>query len=198
MVIEWTKAFFAQLRKLDQTAWRAVARDGMTARVLRAVREKVGNPADAEDIMQDAFCNAMNAIDGFREECSFEGWLRAIALNLALSFLRRKNRRRVYSYDALENGAAALGPRTAATVDPARGLLEQEETAVVRETVAQAKRNGSPSERAFISHAYEGEPVQNIAASEKCSLSSVYRRIEQGRRDFCRRFLCGTRNVFEA
>jgi RNA polymerase sigma-70 factor (ECF subfamily) len=42
------------------------------------------NKYDAEDILQEAFIKVLDKIDEFRNEGSFEGWIRKIVLNTAL------------------------------------------------------------------------------------------------------------------
>lgn len=42
------------------------------------------NPADAEDIVQDAFIKIFEKIHQFKSEGSFEGWIRKIVVNTAL------------------------------------------------------------------------------------------------------------------
>lgn len=52
---------------------------------LRYVRD----PMEAEDILVSAFTKIFEKIDQFKGEGSFEGWLRRIVVNDALTFLRR-------------------------------------------------------------------------------------------------------------
>jgi len=51
-----------------------------------------GNRADAEDVLQDGFVNIFMNISRFRNEGSFEGWMKRIMVNTALGFLRQKNK----------------------------------------------------------------------------------------------------------
>jgi RNA polymerase sigma-70 factor (ECF subfamily) len=71
----------------------------------------VGNAEDAQDVVQDAFLHAYQALDGFKGDSQFFTWLYRIAVNTAIS-LRRKQRVAV-SMDAAREGTAALDP-----VDP--------------------------------------------------------------------------------
>ena len=50
----------------------------------------VKNPMEAEDVVVIAFTKVFERIDQFRSEGSFEGWIRRIAVNEALTHLRRK------------------------------------------------------------------------------------------------------------
>lgn len=48
--------------------------------------------AEAEDVMQDAFVKIFSNIKAFKGNGSFEGWAKRIAVNTALTALKRKNR----------------------------------------------------------------------------------------------------------
>lgn len=59
-----------------------------------------GNRADAEDVLQDGFIKIFNSIKSFRQEGSFEGWMRRIIVNTALNFLRQKKRENFIEFTA--------------------------------------------------------------------------------------------------
>ena len=50
----------------------------------------VGDPDDAEDVMQEAFLKAFAKLKTYRGEVSFGAWLKRIVINKALDFLRVK------------------------------------------------------------------------------------------------------------
>ncbi|HDS06891.1 MAG TPA: sigma-70 family RNA polymerase sigma factor, partial [Bacteroides sp.] len=50
----------------------------------------VGDPDDAEDVMQEAFLKAFTRIGGYRGEVSFGAWLKKIVIHQALDFLRSR------------------------------------------------------------------------------------------------------------
>jgi RNA polymerase sigma factor (sigma-70 family) len=49
----------------------------------------VRDPMDAEDILITAFTKVFDKIGQFKQEGSFEGWIRRIVVNEALTFLRK-------------------------------------------------------------------------------------------------------------
>jgi len=51
-----------------------------------------GNKADAEDVLQDGFVKIYLNISRFRNEGSFEGWMKRIMVNTALCFLKQKTK----------------------------------------------------------------------------------------------------------
>lgn len=50
----------------------------------------VGNPADAEDVMQEAFLNAFRKIDTYQGKVSFGAWLKRIVINRSLDYLKKR------------------------------------------------------------------------------------------------------------
>jgi RNA polymerase sigma factor (sigma-70 family) len=53
----------------------------------------VGDPDDAEDVMQEAFLKAFIKLRTYRGEVSFGAWLKRIVVNKSLDFLRLKKER---------------------------------------------------------------------------------------------------------
>lgn len=53
----------------------------------------VRNPSDAEDVVQEAFLKAFNAIADFRGDSQLSTWLYRIVYNEALMFLRKERKR---------------------------------------------------------------------------------------------------------
>ncbi len=103
----------------------------------------VGNAADAEDVVQEAYLRMFRGLAGFREEARFETWMHRIVVNTALNDLRRLGRfgelmddevsdapapdlveQRAVERDALERGLAALpsGQRTVIVLKDVYGL----------------------------------------------------------------------------
>jgi RNA polymerase sigma-70 factor (ECF subfamily) len=54
----------------------------------------LGSLQDAEDMVQDTFVSAWNALDEFEGRASFKNWLYRIATNACLNFLASRSRRR--------------------------------------------------------------------------------------------------------
>jgi RNA polymerase sigma-70 factor (ECF subfamily) len=68
-----------------------------TQLIYRTMTAILGNPADAQDAMQDTLLNAFKHIGGFQGRSKFSTWLVSIARNSAL--LRLRGRRNVESLD---------------------------------------------------------------------------------------------------
>ena len=87
----------------------------------------VKNPAEAEDLTQQAFLRLFQKIGTFRGDSAFSTWLHRVAVNVVLMHLRRKKPVEV-SIDVPENaGAAEMPPsRTfASTSASMRGAIER-------------------------------------------------------------------------
>ena len=62
-------------------------------RIYRYVAIKIGNKADAEDMTQQVFLNALQSISSFRwRGISFSAWLFRIAHNQVVDYLRKKTK----------------------------------------------------------------------------------------------------------
>ena len=54
-------------------------------------RRMLGNHADADDVVQEAFLKAFLSLGDFRGEAGFYTWLYRIAVNLSLNALRKRH-----------------------------------------------------------------------------------------------------------
>jgi RNA polymerase sigma-70 factor (ECF subfamily) len=99
-------------------------------RAHRAAYLVVHDAAAAEDIAQDAFLAAIDALDRFDRRRPFAPWLHRIVVNRALDWARREALRRRVGED--EPGAAALPePELGAEMMAALRELPPEQRAVV-------------------------------------------------------------------
>jgi RNA polymerase sigma-70 factor, ECF subfamily len=60
---------------------------------------KLGNPADAEDALQDALLSAFKNLNQFKGESQMSTWLTTIVINSARMQLRRRSNRRLVPLD---------------------------------------------------------------------------------------------------
>lgn len=69
------------------------------------IRTVIGDDADAEDLTQECFVRAYGAIVRFRREGTFRTWLTRIAVNVARTYLARRQRaRRTVSLEVATDG----------------------------------------------------------------------------------------------
>lgn len=60
------------------------------------------NREDTNDLLQDVFAKAYRSITKFRGKSTFYTWIYAIATNMTLNFLKKRNRRRGLSLDDID------------------------------------------------------------------------------------------------
>jgi RNA polymerase sigma factor (sigma-70 family) len=83
-------------------------------RVYRHIYYRVGNEADAEDLTQQAFLKAWQAIDRYKRVASpFVAWLMTISHNLVVDFYRTRKDQAYLEADILADDGA-LNPERAA------------------------------------------------------------------------------------
>jgi RNA polymerase sigma-70 factor (ECF subfamily) len=69
-------------------------------RLFNAILRLVGDAEEARELAQEAFTRGLIKLDSFRGDASPYTWLFRIAVNLAISHLRKVQRHRVFSLDA--------------------------------------------------------------------------------------------------
>jgi len=73
-------------------------------RLFQTAMRVLGNPADAEDVLQDAMLSAYRALSHFEGRSQFSSWLTRIVINAALMRKRALRGRATESLDAAVNG----------------------------------------------------------------------------------------------
>lgn len=110
-------------------------------RLYNAVLRLVGDREEAKDLTQEAFTRGLEKLSSFRGDAAPYTWLFRIAVNLAISQLRKVQRQRVFSLDqpgpSARSGAGGNGRY--ASDDQASGLIDR---------VAQDRTELSPPDRA--------------------------------------------------
>lgn len=80
-------------------------------RVYALCLRMVGNPADAEDLMQEAFLQLFRKIGTFRGESAFSTWLHRMTVNVVLMRLRKKSLPTDSLEETIEPDAENSGPK---------------------------------------------------------------------------------------
>ncbi|MCS7047316.1 MAG: sigma-70 family RNA polymerase sigma factor [Gemmataceae bacterium] len=108
-------------------------------RLVTIMRHLVNSAEEAEDLAQEVFLRIYRARKKYHPRAKFSTWLFAIANNLALKFLRSRQRNAAVPLNTRDSGP--LGPRPAEqlVVDRQRGpdeqMQQQELAAVVRQAL---------------------------------------------------------------
>lgn len=149
-------------------------------KVVKLVMRYVRDPAEAEDVAQEAFIKAYRALPRFRGESGFYTWLYRIAINTAKNTLAARSRSPI-EYD-LDRPEGEEGPdlqaRMKDTATPEALALTDE----IRETVnAAIERLPEDLRTAIVLRELEGLSYEEIAAAMECPVGTVRSRIFRAR-----------------
>lgn len=142
----------------DKEAYGALVR-AYSATVFRVVFRIVGNKADAEEVVQEAFLRGYQRLESFQQRSSFGTWIYRIAVNCALNRLRQSGS------EAQQRGAGSDARQktvhvAAENADPERSLMSCE----ISSALQVAMRRLTPTEKAaFVLRHHEDRPMSEIA-----------------------------------
>jgi RNA polymerase sigma-70 factor (ECF subfamily) len=115
-------------RRGDLTAFEELYRTH-AGRLFSVACRMVGNPADAEDLLQEIFLSAHRKLESFRGESALATWLYRLATNQCLDYLRSRAGRTSQVTDPLdeepgryEAGSPGLAEQTVTRMDLERSL----------------------------------------------------------------------------
>jgi RNA polymerase sigma-70 factor, ECF subfamily len=161
-------------------------------KVVKLVMRYVRNPAEAEDVAQEAFIKAYRALPQFRGDSAFYTWLYRIAINTAKNTVVSRDRSPVeYDLDAQNSDDSYDMQSRLKDPETPEGLVLTEE---IRGTVNSAIEALPEDLRtAIVLRELEGLSYEEIAESMGCPVGTVRSRIFRAREAIDRRL----REVFE-
>jgi RNA polymerase sigma-70 factor, ECF subfamily len=109
--VAWTEAEAIRLAQAGNAAAFEFLYQLHGRRVYALCLRMVGNPADAEDLMQEAFLQLFRKIGTFRGESAFSTWLHRMTVNVVLMRLRKKSLPTDSLEETLEPDAENSGPK---------------------------------------------------------------------------------------
>jgi RNA polymerase sigma-70 factor (ECF subfamily) len=161
-------------------------------KLVKLVMRYVRNPAEAEDIAQEAFIKAYRALPQFRGDSAFYTWLYRIAINTAKNAVVSRDRSPVeYDLDRNSNDESYEMQARMKDSETPEGLVLTDE---IRSTV-NAAIDALPEDlrTAIVLRELEGLSYEEIAAAMDCPVGTVRSRIFRAREAIDRRL----REVFE-
>jgi RNA polymerase sigma-70 factor (ECF subfamily) len=149
-------------------------------KVVKLVMRYVRNPAEAEDVAQDAFIKAYRALPQFRGDSAFYTWLYRIAINTAKNVVAARNRSPI-EYDLDDGGpenSNEMQGRLKDTATPEALAMTEEIRATVNAAIEALPED---LRTAIILRELEGLSYEEIAASMECPVGTVRSRIFRAR-----------------
>jgi len=149
-------------------------------KIMRLLARLIRDPAEIEDVAQEAFIKAYRALPQFRGDSAFYTWLYRIAINTARNWHSASMRRPV-TLNAIENDEG----ETFSQIDNLTDNSTPESMMASREIVetVNAAMNALPDElrTAIVLREIEGMSYEDIAQSMGCPIGTVRSRIFRAR-----------------
>jgi len=146
-------------------------------RLFHTVYRMVENAEDAQDIVQEAFLNAYQSLDGFKGDSLFFTWLYRIAVNTAISMKRKQ--RVVLSIDGTRSGEQGIEPLDPSELSRPGHALEQAEQ---ERRIQQALSRLSPEHRAvLVMKDMEGQKYETLADVLGVPIGTIRSRLHRAR-----------------
>jgi len=146
-------------------------------RVYSLCLRMLGNPAEAEDLAQEAFLQLFRKVATFRGESAFSTWLHRLTVNVVLMHLRKKVLPQVPIDEPVEPDEAGEGPRwEPGAEDPV--LVGSIDRVTLEEAIAKLPHG---YRLVFILHDVEGYEHNEIAALLDCSVGNSKSQLHKAR-----------------
>lgn len=176
-------------------------------RIYNSLLRLVGDPEEARELTQEAFTRALVKIDSFRGEAGPYTWLFRIAVNLAISQLRKVQRHRVFSLERpSSNGQAATDDQASSLLDRVKRNDESPDVIAERheqhqQVLLALGRLDAEYRAVLIMRDVEGFDYQQMADVLGLPLGTLKSRLFRARialRDELRPYLSGARSKGKA
>ncbi len=168
------RTLIAQCKKGDRAAISELVEQHY-ARALRTARRIVRSDEDAKDMVQAAFCSAIQHLSGFRGDASFSTWITTIVSNRCLMELRDPWKKRARLFSLTE--ATSAGKAVSTESSPYKYTYQRE---VVTQMGAAISR--LPADLRVTLYVYSDLSVQEVASSLGLSLAAAKTRIFRARK----------------
>lgn len=148
-------------------------------RIVKLIMRYVHDPAEAQDVAQEAFIKAYRALPSFRGESAFYTWLYRIAINTAKNHLVSLQRRPVdYSLDLQDPENYEANARLRDEDSPEGIAMQEELRQAVERTISTL-----PEElrTAIMLREIDGLSYEEIATAMECPVGTVRSRIFRAR-----------------
>lgn len=147
-------------------------------KLARLLQRLIRDPAEVEDVTQEAFIRAYRALPAFRGESAFYTWLYRIGVNTAKNHLQAMGRRAPGTVEAAEAEGLEEGEQLRDINTPENVLMSKEIAATVNAAIAEL-----PEElrNAIQLREFDGMSYEEIAEMMDCPIGTVRSRIFRAR-----------------
>ena len=145
-------------------------------RIYATVYHMTANHEDANDIAQDSFIKAFQALKSFRGGSSFYTWLYRIAVNRTINFLKQRKNKFHFSLNDIDFNAENNPDLVALTSDktPFRAASLTELQKKLNEALM---RLSEPHRMVVVLHDVQGQSHDEIAEIMDCNIGTVRSRL---------------------
>jgi RNA polymerase sigma-70 factor (ECF subfamily) len=190
-VADSNAAEIAACRRGERAAIAAVFRRH-AAMLERALIRLVGPDADAEDLLQETFAEAIAGFSRFRGDAAIGTWLYRIAVNVAHKQLRRPHRRRTVSLEVVPEVVLEVVPEALiGAMSDGDTRRRPDELAQRRQLVerlyAHLDALGPKKRIAFLLHVIDDRPLAEVAALMGATRAATKSRVFLARRELLSR-----------
>ena len=130
-------------------------------KIYHLIYRKVGDRETAQDLCQEVFLKAWQALPNFKGQSVFYSWLYQIAVNRSIDFLHKRDRGKVLGFEELPQNADDTLQMTDLQPSPCEVLERRELGHIIRKAI----RKLPLDQRSiiYLRH-WEGLPIKEIAS----------------------------------
>ncbi|MCS6944728.1 MAG: RNA polymerase sigma factor RpoE [Sutterellaceae bacterium] len=149
-------------------------------KIFRLLSRLIRDPAEIEDVAQEAFIKAYRALPNFRGESAFYTWLYRIAINTAKNYLAAQGRRAATATesDLGENESLDDTDQLCDVATPDAVLLSKQVAEAVNRAIEKLPED---LRTAIVLRELEGLSYEEIADAMNCPIGTVRSRIFRAR-----------------
>ena len=135
---------------------------------------RLGNPSEAMELTQEVFLHIMKRLDQLREPERFAGWIRQVAVRMAINRATRRVPPASVESEVLEGASVSMGRN-----DPLDHLITRERSARLWEGLNRLKTLDRETLVAFY---IQGQSLVEIAEQAEAPIGTIKRRLHTARK----------------